>query len=41
MVKSIKNKIVGSSHVNAKIGKENVNTSKKITTMEYSGLTTE
>lgn len=42
MVKSIKNKIVGSGHGNVKTGKENMNTSsKKFTTVEYSGLNTE
>ena len=41
MVKNIKNKIVGNSHNNTKVGKENMNTSKKIPTIEYSGLNTE
>lgn len=41
MVKSIKNKIVGSGPNNSKVGKENMQTSKKITKVEYVGLSTE
>lgn len=41
MVKSIKNKIVGAGHANLKPGKENSNTSKKITKISYVGLSTE
>ena len=33
MVKNIKNKIVGNAHTNTKVGKENINSSKKFPTI--------
>lgn len=40
MVKNIKNKIVGSGHSNVKVGKENLNSSKKYPKIDYKGIST-